>query len=192
MRAEPIELVTPRLKLRRAGPGDLMDLHAVLSDRKAMRYWSTPPHANLEQTRVMLAGMIDASADEADDFVVELGGRVIGKAGCWKLPEIGYILHPDCWGQGLAHEAVSAAIEHVFAAHAISAIAADVDPRNAASLRLLARLGFVETGRATGTVEVAGEVCDSVYLALSRDAWPRPLALSLAGSPAGPDRGGAG
>jgi RimJ/RimL family protein N-acetyltransferase len=171
-RAAPIELVTPRLKLRRAAPGDLADLHAVLSDPRAMRYWSTPPHADLGQTRAMLAGMIEAPADEADDFVVVApGGRVVGKAGCWRLPEIGYILHPDFWGQGLAFEAVSAAIAHVFAAQAIMAITADVDPRNAASLKLLARLGFEETSRATGTFEVAGELCDSVYLALSRSGW---------------------
>jgi RimJ/RimL family protein N-acetyltransferase len=59
----------------------------------------------------------------------------------------------------------------VFSAHDIPAITADVDPRNEASLRLLARLGFVETGRATGTVEIAGELCDSVYLALERQTW---------------------
>ncbi|MES2497639.1 MAG: GNAT family N-acetyltransferase [Pseudomonadota bacterium] len=34
------ELRTARLLLRTARPGDLDDLHAVLSDPAAMRYWS--------------------------------------------------------------------------------------------------------------------------------------------------------
>ena len=168
MRAASVELRTARLVLRRARPDDLDDLHAVLSDARAMRYWSTPPHADVEQTQAMLTGMIEAPAEEADDFVLVREGRVIGKAGCWKLPELGYILHPDFWGQGLAREALAAVIDHVFAAHPIPAITAEVDPRNLASLGLLARLGFEETGRAEATWEIAGEVSDSVYLKLTR------------------------
>ena len=104
----------------------------------------------------------------SDDFVIEHDGRLIGKAGCWRLPEIGYILHPAYWGQGFAGEACRAAIDHIFAAYDLDSITADVDPRNEASLRLLARLGFVETGRATATYEIEGEISDSVYLALRR------------------------
>lgn len=112
--------------------------------------------------------MIDAPADESDDYLIEYKGRVIGKAGCRRLPVIGFILHPDHWGRGLAREAVEAVIAHVFAAFPVEALTADVDARNAASLGLLKRLGFVETGREQGTSTVGGELCDSVYLALSR------------------------
>ena len=165
-----MEIKTARLSLRRAAPGDLEPFFAILSNARAMRYWSSPPHRDLEETRAWLADIIAAPAGESDDFILEHQGRVIGKAGCWRLPEIGYILHPDVWGQGLAREALSAIIPHVFATHAIAAITADVDPRNEASLRLLERLGFEETGRATATYEVAGEVSDSVYLALPRSS----------------------
>ena len=95
-----------------------------------------------------------------EDFVIEHQGGVIGKAGCWRLPEIGYILHPQYWGQGIAGEACRGVIAHIFAAYDIPAITADVDPRNEASLRLLDRLGFVETGRATATFEIEGEISD--------------------------------
>jgi len=159
---------TQRLVLRRARIGDLDDIHRILSNAAAMRYWSTPPHSDIEQTRDWLAAMIDASPDESDDFVVEHGGRVIGKAGGWRLPEIGYILHPDHWGQGLASEALGAAIAHVFARHPVAALTADVDPRNTASLRLLERLGFRETHRAERTMQIGDEWCDSVYLSLPR------------------------
>lgn len=161
-------LATPRLILRRARPSDLDDLHAVLSDPAAMRYWSTPPHADVAQTRAFLDGMIAAGAGDSDDFVVEHQGRVIGKAGFWRIPEVGYILHPGFWGLGLGREALTAVIGHAFATRGLAEIVADVDPRNAASLALLARLGFRETGRAERTWEVGGEWCDSVYLALRR------------------------
>lgn len=165
------EIITARLRLRRARPADVGAIHAILSDPRAMRYWSSLPFTDLEQSRSWLAGMIEAPSGEADDYVVEQEGRVIGKAGCWRLPEIGYILHPDHWDQGLAREALTALIPVLFARHAIDAITADVDPRNAASLRLLARLGFEETGRVARTCQVGGEWQDSVYLALRR---PRP------------------
>jgi RimJ/RimL family protein N-acetyltransferase len=165
-----VELVTSRLKLRRAAPDDLAALHEILSDPRAMRFWSSPPHRDLEQTRGWLEAMIADGPPRSDDFVIEHGGRVIGKAGCWRLPEIGYILHPRCWGQGFAAEACHAVIAHVFATYDLPAITADVDPRNDASLRLLARLGFVETGRAAATYEIEGEISDSVYLALPRPA----------------------
>ena len=162
------EILTPRLRLRRAAVDDLGALHALLSDPLAMRYWSTLPHGDLEQTRAWLAKMIAAPPEVTDDYVVEHDGKVIGKAGCWRLPEIGFLFHPAYWGRGLAFEALDAIIERVFTRHPIPAIRADVDPRNAASLRLLGRLGFRETGRAARTWKIGDEWCNSIYLERSR------------------------
>jgi [ribosomal protein S5]-alanine N-acetyltransferase len=161
-------LRTERLLLRRARPEDVDELHVIFSDRRAMRYWSTPPHATLEETREWVANMAAAPAAESDDYVIELDARVIGKAGCWRLPEIGYILHQDHWGKGYAREAMAAVIAHLFATRGLERIVADVDPRNTASIGLLLRLGFVETHRAKGTWQVGDELCDSVYFALKR------------------------
>ena len=162
-----MEIRTPRLVLRSARPDDLEGLHAVLSDPRATRWWSTPPHETLEQTREWLDAMI-ANGPDHPDFVVERDGRVIGKAGFWKLPDVGYILHPDCWGQGLASEAVGAAVDHVFRTRDVETLTADVDPENAASIRLLERLGFVRTGFGERTWNVGGVWKDSVFYALSR------------------------
>jgi len=163
-------IVTQRLLLRRARPGDLHAMHVILSDARAMRYWSTPPHTDLAETEEWLAAMIDAPSDIADDYMVELDGRLVGKAGCWRLPELGFIFHPDVWGRGIAQEALRAVVPRLFARFAVPELVADVDPRNAGCLRLLGRLGFHETGRLSNTWQVGAVFCDSVYLALPRPA----------------------
>ncbi len=161
---------TGRLLLRRAEPSDLDDLHAIMSAPCAMRYWSTPEHETVAETRRFLEFLCASPGNGSDDWMIELEGRVIGKAGAWAPPEVGFILHPDHWGRGYAFEAMSALVPLLFARHAVPALIAEADPRNAASLALLARLGFRETGRAARTLKWRDEWCDSVYLALPRPA----------------------
>lgn len=163
-------LRTPRLVLRRATPDDLDALHEILSDPQAMRYWSTAPHTDLAQTRAWLDDMIGAPPGESDDFIVEHEGKLIGKAGCWRLPNVGYLFSPAVWGRGFGQEAMKAAIEHIFRSHPLPSLHADVDPNNAASLALLAKLGFRETGRAERTIKIGETWYDSVFLALERPA----------------------
>jgi [ribosomal protein S5]-alanine N-acetyltransferase len=159
-------IVTPRLFLRRARVGDLNAMHEILSDPKAMRYWDRLPHTDLEETRAWLAAMIDASPDDSFDFIMEHAGTVVGKAGLWRIPEIGFIVSPGYWGQGFAFEALSAIIPRAFSKFGIGSITADVDPRNYASLRLLKRLKFDEIRRSQRTIKIGDEWCDSVYLKL--------------------------
>ncbi len=165
------EIRTARLVLRKARPDDLAALHAIMSDPPAMAYWSTPPHADLETTRRWLEGMIAITAAQGDDYIVERGGRLIGKMGAWRWPEIGFLLARDVWGQGLGREALAAFVAHAFAART-DHLTADVDPDNAASLALLTGAGFAETGRASRTWKVGDRWCDSVYLRLDRAAAP--------------------
>ena len=75
----------------------------------------------------------------------------------------------------MASEAVGAAIDHVFPTLALDELVADVDPGNAASIRLLERLGFVRTGSAKATIEVGGVWMDSLYYSLSRARWAARL-----------------
>ena len=160
------EIVTHRLRLRRARMDDLAEIHGLLSEPRNMRYWSTPPHSSIDQSQAWLRSMVEAELSASDDYVVELDGRVIGKAGCWQLPEVGYMISFEETGRGYATEAMTAFLERRRLLGDPRRLTADVDPRNEPSLRLLARLGFVETGRATATWTVGGEVCDSIYLAL--------------------------
>lgn len=152
-------------------PDDLGPMHGILSDPRALAYWSTPPHQTLDQSRDWLADMIAIPEGEGEDFIVEHEGRVIGKAGLHRFPDVGYVFHPDVWGRGFAREALAPVLDRAFAVHGLSGVNADVDPRNAASLRLLDRLGFQETRRQARTWLVGDQWCDSVYLRLSPDEW---------------------
>jgi [ribosomal protein S5]-alanine N-acetyltransferase len=167
-----VEIRTERLLLRPATAEDLMPLNAILSHKQATAFWSTPPHRDVEQTRDWLQSMIDIRAEEGEDFILEHEGRVIGKAGLYRFPEIGFILHPDYWGRGLAAEALRAVLDRAFEVHRLASVEADVDPRNAASLGLLGRLGFEKTGRKKRTWRIDGRWCDSVYLRLGAENWP--------------------
>jgi [ribosomal protein S5]-alanine N-acetyltransferase len=159
---------TTRLVLRQATWDDLEAVHQIMSDPRAMRYWSRPEHETLEETRHWLGFLVDQAADSRD-WLIEKDGAVIGKAGAWQLPEVGFLLHPAQWGQGLAFEAMVAVIAALEAEFPdLTALTAEVDPRNLASLRLLAKLGFRKTHQAERTLLWKDEWCDSVWLARAR------------------------
>jgi ribosomal-protein-alanine N-acetyltransferase len=147
---------TPRLTLRRARMDDAPALHAIMSDRETMRFWSTLPHEHIETTAGFLMDMIAAPAEESDDYIVEHAGRVIGKLGGWRLPEVGFLFAREALEGFVAHRAPLGS----------KYLTADVDPRNARSLGLLKRVGFTETSRAVSTWLVGETWCDSVYLRL--------------------------
>lgn len=159
---------TSRLVLRPANMDDVEAMHEILTHKIAMRYWSTLPHGDIEQTRTWVGSMVDTPPDIGLDFIIEHEGKLIGKAGCWRMPEIGFILHPDYWGQGFVTEALTAIIPKIFAQFPAPVLEADVDPRNGGSLAVLKKLGFVETGRAERTMKLGDEWCDSIYLSLKR------------------------
>lgn len=163
-----MQIATERLLLRRASSDDLADFFAIMSSPSAMRYWSTLPHASIDVTRAWLDAMIARTEAGGEQFAIEYEGRVIGDVGAGRLPDFGFIIHPDYWGRGFATEASRACVDHIFRITAATELRADVDPRNSASLRVLARLGFVETGRASRTFLLGDEWCDSIYLALPR------------------------
>ena len=164
---------TPRVKLRPQDASDADRFFPYVSDPALSQNLTWSAHTSIDETRDWLDDMIAISAGAGEDFVIERDGRAIGKAGFYRFPEIGFILRPDQWGQGLAREALAPLIERAFACHRLARIEADVDPRNLGSLKLLTRLGFRETGRKERTWFVGGRWCDSVYLELDAAGWSK-------------------
>lgn len=63
------------------------------------------------------------------------------------VPEAGWIVHPDWWGQGVAGEVMVAALGWFDAAHGPQRVAAMIEEGHAASEAIAAKLGFVRHGR---------------------------------------------
>jgi len=171
-----INIMTPRLILRKACQGDAEALHACLSDGEVMKYGSFLPYTRVSQTARYLEDMMGGDSNGTTDFVICIRPdlRAIGKIGILSGTEIGFLLSQEHWRRGIMSEALQTLLPYYFNIVGYARITADVDPRNTASLRLLAKFGFVVTGSQERTVLLGTEWADSVYLELTKEKWLQP------------------
>ena len=140
-----------RTRLRAPVAGDAAAVFALYADPRVMRYWPRAPMVELQEAQrwidEVLASFDDRTRIEwivtARDDDRALGTctlfNFVGRAhAAW----VGYALHPDAWGRGLARDAVSRAMAWGQDTLGLQRFDANADPRNAASLRLLGDLGF--------------------------------------------------
>ena len=167
-------ITTARLLLRPGRATDLDDLFAIFSDPRAMRYWDHPAYDDKSVTQEFLDKFMFGDRDTREEYILEYYGRCIGKAGIWAKPEIGYILHPDFWGKGLAREALAAIIPRAFAKWPdMMELTAELDPRNTASIRLLEHFGFYRTRLELENFQYSeDEWTDTAYYVLPRPPLP--------------------
>lgn len=85
--------------------------------------------------------------------------------------EVGYALGRAYWGHGYIQEALHALLDYAFGVLGLHRIEADVDPRNAASIRTLERLGFQREGYLRERWQVGGEILDGVFYGLLQPDW---------------------
>jgi RimJ/RimL family protein N-acetyltransferase len=182
---DQVTLKTKRLTLRPFRADDAEPLFAIFSDPVVMRYWSSAPWASVERAHAMIASDLKAmSAGEYLRLGLELDGRVIGMCTLFdfntqcRRAEIGYGMDSACWGSGYMHEALTALISYGFGELGLHRIEADVDPRNAGSVRSLERLGFVREGLLRERWIVEGEVSDSVVFGLLGREWVQGVGAS--------------
>ena len=187
-----------RLAMRPFVAADAEPLHAGYRDADLMRWWSTPPHADVAETRAFFVGDEGSGRDEpgADGWqgwTVTLDGEPIGTLSAGRrragVYEITYLLVRGHWGRGYGREMVARLVDLLVAEEGARRLQADVDPDNGASLALLERLGFRREGllRAAWATHVG--VRDSVILGLLAEEWhgparpaapPRPAAALVA------------
>lgn len=161
---------TARLVLRGPRQTDLEAMFGWFGNGRAMRYWSTVPHADRSVTQERLDRQIAGFARRPTYFVIDYDGIAIGNAGMGHDAEVGFILHPEYWRRGFVREAMEAILPHIWRTTDLASAFADVDPDNEASVGLLTSLGFAETRRAEQTYCIDGVWSDSVYLTLMRPA----------------------
>jgi len=169
-----------RVRLRPLCKTDALDLFAVHSDARVMRYWSHPAWTELEQAIARIEELERSRASaEFYTWAATIGGsdRLIGTVSLFALnrtqqrAEVGYALGSCMWGRGYATEMLRTAIGFAFGSVGLSRLEADIDPRNAASCRLVERVGFVREGLLRDRWRVAGEVTDSAIYGLLRSEY---------------------
>jgi len=173
-------LQTPRLTLRPPVDSDVPALFAIFRDAESMRYWSRPEMTDPAEAEALLRD-VKRLAETGTLFQWGLARReddlVIGTCTLHRIDrdnrraEIGYILRRDHWGQGLATEALAALFAHAFGTLGLHRLEADIDPRNAASIRLIERLGFKLEGRLRERYFVAGDIQDTAFYGLLAHEW---------------------
>ncbi len=82
---------------------------------------------------------------------------------------VGYWVESGAAGGGVATAAVALAVDHAFGPVGLHRVEATVRPENAASLRVLAKLGFRDEGLLRRYLEVDGAWRDHRLLALTQD-----------------------
>lgn len=163
-------LHTPRLILREMTVADAEALFEIRSDERAMRYLARPLQKDLGEA-VELIEKIRANfaENEAVAWGISFRGqsKLLGNISFWKMDkanhrtEIGYMLHPGYWRQGIMDEAMTAALEYCFRVLDFHSIEANTDPENAASGRLLEKHGFVQEAYFRENLFYEGRFLDS-------------------------------
>jgi len=89
-----------------------------------------------------------------------------------RISVIGYGIHGDLKGRGLSAEASSAVLECAFDCYPqLQKVRAHTDAKNAASMRVLDKLGFSQERILRSNQNVKGELVDETIYALMRDEW---------------------
>ncbi|WP_267434038.1 GNAT family N-acetyltransferase [Sphingomonas sp. GM_Shp_1] len=173
------DLQTERLSLRR--PAD-RDVDAIVNAvgvwdvaRRLARvpYPYTPDDARFFLERIVPAEWVWAITLRGSDHLAGVVGLTPQEHA--DTAELGYWLAPAHWGHGLMTEAARAVIAFGFDHLGLPALTSEYFDDNPASGRVLAKLGFVETGRILRPCVAIGGDVRAVRMILERPtAWTAP------------------
>ncbi|KZE53317.1 GNAT family N-acetyltransferase [Rossellomorea marisflavi] len=143
------------IQLRELRQTDWQAVHRYASLEIVSRYQPWGPNSEEETRQYVDEVLRDAAKKDRTrfTFAVILEGELIG---CGELTicdrsnltgEIGYILHPEHWGKGIATLLAKKLLNIAFHEHGLHRIQATCDPANAGSIRVLEKCGMTREGR---------------------------------------------
>ena len=153
---ETVTLGTERLILRPFVMEDADEVHQIVSDREIAHNTAHIPHPYPEGMAAEWIGRLAARwpTGESAVFAATLreSGRIIAAVGLEVQPphqraELGYWVAREYWNLGYASEAATAVLGYGFREMGLHRIAAHHYTRNAASGRVLQKLGMRYEGR---------------------------------------------
>ena len=169
------KLTTARLELHPLdAERDTAALHAIRCDR---RVWSTtgdsePPAAEVIATRLAENGGWSWTIRAAVDR------KIIGSVSLFPGDEVWrsltWYLHPEYWGNGLASEAVAAAVDHLLGAAGFAWLDAWIDHTNRRSIGVARNAGMTEHGRMAYYSDVQERIVHNVVMARAPVTRNRP------------------
>jgi RimJ/RimL family protein N-acetyltransferase len=180
----PVPIETERLRLRFHTPDDFEPLLAVQSREDVTRMLPWGPR-DADEVRESLGKKIAATTIEKDGdpltFAIEPkdSGAYAGDVSLWanshehRQGEIGYVLHPDHQGRGYATEASRPLLELGFTCFGMRRIIGRIDARNAASARVLEKLGMRDEAHYIENEHVKGEWQSERAFAVLYAEWAR-------------------
>lgn len=159
---------------------DVPALFAIFGDAEVCRYWSRPPLDDVQGAAALLREIHDRFAERSLfqwGIVEAASGALVGTCTLASIDPahghaaVGYALRRDAWGRGYATGAVRTLVTFAFAELGLRRLEADVDPRNAASIRLLEGLGFRREGLQRERYVFGGELQDALLFGLLQREW---------------------
>ena len=164
--------------LRALGVEDADAMHAYARDPAVTEFVTWEPHTSVEQT-VLYLMTVEAAYRDAGllEWGVALagGGELIGTCGFARIDpehargEIGYAFGPAHAGAGYATEAAAAVLRYGFETLGLHRIEAQCVVGNAASARVLEKIGMTCEGVLAGRVRIRGRFRDvRMYARLAR------------------------
>jgi [ribosomal protein S5]-alanine N-acetyltransferase len=141
---------TARLNLREFGAADFQAVHAYSSDPRVTRYLFFGPRdedSTADYLEELLASQRDLPRTRFELAVEEIAsGRLIGACDLSlvesNVVDLGYMLAVEQWGQGYATEIALALIDAAFGELRAQRVISTVDVNNAASIRVLEKIGM--------------------------------------------------
>lgn len=162
------DLATDRLALRLPALIDADAIVRLVGDWAVARQLARVPHPyGLEEARFFLNEVVPAEWVWA--VTRRPTGELLGMAGLTPTDhatELGYWFGRPHWGAGFATEAARAVLAHGFHALGLICVAAGHFEDNPASGRVLAKLGFTESGRTMLDCLATGESRPAIRMQL--------------------------
>jgi [ribosomal protein S5]-alanine N-acetyltransferase len=154
-----------------------------LRDEAYLRPWEPEAEGSWAERSTTMAWPVLCSGQRATarqgqalPFAITLDGQLVGQItlgnvvrGSLRSAWVGYWVESTAAGGGIATGAVALAVDHAFGPVRLHRVEATVRPENAASLRVLAKLGFREEGLLRRYLEVDGAWRDHYLLAVTVD-----------------------
>ena len=145
------QLTTERLLLRKITDEDANDLFILRSDKNIMKYIDRPLAQTTEDALQLIKKIHDSlTTNDGITWGISLKNdqKLIGTIGYWRIvkehfrAEIGYLISLEQQGKGLMQEAISEILRFGFEEMKLHSVEANVNPENAASIKLLERNNF--------------------------------------------------